>query len=103
MDKKILYLLVLVIILGVLVGFAVFGSSAEADIRTEIENANYCENTSDCTVVFGQCPFGCYLPVNNSAAGRIESLVSSYESNCAYICIELKGVKCVNNKCMLNY
>lgn len=72
-----------------------------ATINREIAKANYCQSNADCKVVTGQCPFGCYIPVNNTQGDRIEGLVNAYQSSCTYSCLEYKGIDCVDNKCQV--
>jgi|SRR5690606_1274831 len=77
-----------------------FYESEEDRIKRQIEAANYCEVVSDCQqVAVSKCPFGCYIYVNKDEGGRIEELLSGFQSNCEYGCIEMKGVDCVNNTC----
>lgn len=79
---------------------------AEANINREIIKANYCQIASDCEIIPSRCPFGCYAAVNKGEADRIKNIIESYQpqySQCAYSCIELKSVDCVNNKCQMWY
>ena len=68
-------------------------------IEREIVKAGYCEVDSDCVVAASKCPFGCHITVNKNEAERIRGLVNSFDSTCAYSCVELKDVICENNKC----
>ncbi len=74
-------------------------TTQEIAIKKEIIKANYCSAQSDCQVVTAKCPFDCYAPVNKKEAGRIETLINNYESKCAYSCMAMQGVECVENKC----
>jgi hypothetical protein len=89
--KRLLPLLSLIALAGCM--------SAEAQIKQEISDANYCETAADCVDVGGKCPFDCYIFVNASEADRIGDLVGSYNSTCEYSCIAIDGVDCVDNKC----
>lgn len=74
----------------------------ERYIKKEITKTNYCEVASDCQMVAqSQCPFGCYIHVNKNEATRIGKLLEGHESNCMYMCIEFKGVDCINNTCQM--
>ncbi len=77
-----------------------FGDNTSS-IKREISQANYCVSNADCKVVTGQCPFGCYIPVNTSEGDRIEEIVGAYQSTCIYSCIEYKGVDCIDRKCVV--
>ncbi|PJB83463.1 MAG: hypothetical protein CO088_01425 [Candidatus Yonathbacteria bacterium CG_4_9_14_0_8_um_filter_46_47] len=105
-DTKIKRTILVFVILLVGVGLAWFSffspKAQERHINKEITKASYCEVASDCQMVAqSQCPFGCYVHVNKNEATRIGELLESYESNCQYMCIEFKGVDCINNSCQL--
>ncbi|MDO8435078.1 MAG: hypothetical protein Q7S89_00115 [bacterium] len=102
MKKAIIILIILVAGAG-LAWVSFFSPEAQVrHIKKEITKANYCEVASDCQMVAqSQCPFGCYVHVNKNEATRIGELLKSHESNCAYLCIEFKGVDCINNSCQL--
>ena len=75
----------------------------ESSIKAEIEKANYCEVKDDCTIITGECPFGCYIVLNKKEVSHIQSLVNSYKSNCIYECTQVFNhdlIKCENNKCV---
>ena len=71
----------------------------EANIKSEIEKAKYCEINEDCVKVDAWCPFGCSVYVNKAEADRIQELIDSFKSNCQYRCQASIGVECKNNKC----
>src|SRR3989344_5895665 len=102
MKKTIIILIILLASAG-LVWFSFFSPKAqERYIKKEITKANYCEVVSDCQMVAqSQCTFGCNIHVNNNEATRIGKLLEGYQSNCQYMCIEFKGVECVNNTCQM--
>jgi len=101
--KKIVIILIILVAGGGLVWFSFFSPKAqERHIKKEITKANYCEVASDCQMVAqSQCPFGCYIHVNKNEATRIGELLEGHESKCEYMCIEFKGVDCINNSCQL--
>lgn len=71
----------------------------EAEIQSEIENANYCDTKEDCMKVNAQCPFGCNVYVNVADGERIQALLDSFVSNCEYRCQVCESVECRNNQC----
>lgn len=75
----------------------------EEGIKQAIKEAQYCTVKSDCMSVQSKCPFGCYTFVNKNEAERIQTFIDSYESRCIYICVELSGYDCINNKCEILY
>ena len=78
-------------------------------INKLIDEANYCETDSDCSVVSGfGCPFGCHHFLNVGAdTSEIKDAVSSYTESgclqCAYMCVfppTDSDLTCINNKCV---
>ena len=69
-------------------------------IVEEIERANYCDINEDCTILEEKCPFDQPI-VNKNEADRIQGLINSYKSDCAFgrpLCL-IVDAKCINNKC----
>lgn len=77
-----------------------FGSK-EGEIKQAIIDAGYCNVSTDCEVLYAECPFGCHAPVNKKEADKIRMMLDSYESTCIYSCIQIQGVECVENKCQI--
>ena len=80
----------------------------EQDIKQKIEEANYCQAQSDCTISTEfTCPFGSYQLFNKKAnLSGIKSLVNAYNNDC-YRCLYKYGILptlseiiCENNKCV---
>lgn len=102
-------IILILIVVGISLVWIIFFSrqAQERYIKKEIAEANYCEVASDCQMIAqSQCPFGCYVHVNKNKAGRIGKLLEDYRNtnygtSCEYLCIEFKGVNCVNNTCQL--
>jgi|SRR3989344_4153911 len=101
--KKIIIIFIILLASTCLAWFSFFSPKAqERHIKKEIIKANYCEVASDCQMVAqSQCPFGCNIYVNKNETARVGELLESYESKCEYLCIEFKGVDCINNRCQL--
>jgi hypothetical protein len=103
-QKRIIYLLALGLFLVAVVGVLnVFVFNEEKKIKKAIEEAKYCETKEDCVKISSQCPFGCWAVVNRNEAERIRDMINSYESNCVYGCVELKGFDCVEGSCQPLY
>lgn len=111
MNKKIFVRISLAIGIAVILGlvwFAFFRQQThEWYVKNEIAKANYCEIASDCQMIAqSQCPFGCCIHVNKNEVERIGKLLENYartryRTSCEYLCVEFKGVGCVNNTCQL--
>jgi hypothetical protein len=74
-----------------------------------LDEANYCEDDSDCSISteFG-CPFGCFNLVNKNAdLTGIRMNANAYDDNCSkciYECTllpKLEDIRCEQNKCTL--
>lgn len=102
MKKYLIIGLVILIAIASLLYFVLKVNGSENKIKKEIELANYCETKSDCVQVESKCPFDCFVYVNKNEKERINKLISNYESNCVYGCIQVVPVfDCVNKKCVL--
>jgi|SRR3989338_746014 len=99
--NKVMTILIFFAVGAGLVWIASFSDTIqEWKIKREIIKANYCEATSDCQLASaGKCPFDCYVYVNKNEAARIGKMIENYESRCAYQCVKLEGIECVNNIC----
>ena len=73
------------------------------DIKNQIKEANYCNVKEDCVWVGSKCPFGCNIYVNVNEENRIKDLLDNYIERCAYACVPVSSVECINNKCVVNY
>lgn len=68
-------------------------------IKNEINKSNYCQVDSDCKYAGSQCPFGCWIYVNEKEVEKISKLISEYPSKCIYSCMSCETARCNNNKC----
>jgi hypothetical protein len=73
--------------------------SAEASLRQALEEANRCEEASDCMWIGSKCPFGCEIYVHKDEAETMKTLVDGFDSTCVYGCIQTFGVDCVEKQC----
>ncbi|PIP73841.1 MAG: hypothetical protein COW88_00605 [Candidatus Lloydbacteria bacterium CG22_combo_CG10-13_8_21_14_all_47_15] len=106
-EIKDLKMIILLIISGITFLFAIGVNllfqerkSYEGSIQAAIASANYCESASDCAFAGSACPFGCNIYVNETEAARIGDILSRYQSTCAYSCVPLKSVECIENRCV---
>lgn len=68
-------------------------------IYEQIREANYCQEDSDCQMVSGKCPLGCYFWVNRNEVTRISKIVRGYPSDCIYECAASSEMVCTNQTC----
>lgn len=74
------------------------GLSAEG-IKAEAAKAAACTSDTDCVVLVGKCPIGCYVSVNKSEESRIKALLDGFSENCAYDCLASSGAVCRDGAC----
>lgn len=91
---------VLFLLPAILLGACTSVLSGEADLRSDLEEANHCSTASDCVLIGSKCPFDCYIYVNASEADALKSRVDTFETECTYSCIQSFGVACETGKCV---
>ena len=78
---------------------------SQADIEYLLEEYAYCEVDEDCTSFYADCPFGCGRGINVAFLETAQTLIKDFRTNsalaCEYGCIEIQGVSCKNNKCVV--
>jgi hypothetical protein len=74
-----------------------------------VAGANSCERESDCTVVFGACPLGCFVAVRADRKADVEAkardLLEEYRrggKGCVYKCAQPGPVSCVERTCRVS-
>lgn len=76
-----------------------------AYFREIIENEfNFCEMDSDCKVVYGMCPLGCFFIVNKNKEEEIEKIKAELSKKCEGTCVfncdqGPSTLRCVNKVC----
>ena len=76
------------------------------ELRVFVAARQACHAAADCTNVGGSCPFGCTIPVAQSAADavtqKLATLVKRQQqagTNCAYRCMAPQPPACVEGRC----
>ncbi|MCA9691260.1 MAG: hypothetical protein KC636_16775 [Myxococcales bacterium] len=96
MAKKAALPLVLGLVLG--------GCLTQDKVETTIEEANYCDATEDCAVLFPGCPLGCYAYVNKAEVDDVQHEIDVYHTmngqTCDYDCVETPPVACEAGRCV---
>ena len=76
----------------------------EDEIKELLESYNYCEMDDDCAYIAWECPFGCFVPLNNSFIDIAWNILGNYfdvnGKNCVYSCLYIDKVVCENYKCI---
>ncbi len=75
------------------------GCSPEEKLRSELKEANHCEEASDCVLIGSVCPFDCYIYVHKDEAEAMKTKLDAFETTCQYSCIASTGVECKEHKC----
>ena len=90
---------------GLLVLLVLYFSSAmsvkESYISSQIANAGYCQENSDCVIVANRLPFSCAIISNKDNADRILRLVNSYPSTGELECLGNQKAICSDQKCQV--
>lgn len=98
--KKILIIIIVCIIFATL--FIIISLKRKPIIEWQVRQAQSCVESSECTVIDGQCPLGCQIAVRASRASYIRMLLKWYPMTCDYMCLAVKySPECVNNQCVL--
>jgi hypothetical protein len=65
-----------------------------------------CASATDCTVVPGSCPFGCFVPAANAAAAEVTAKLTALGerldktgNRCVYRCMGPPAPRCVEHRC----
>lgn len=82
--------------------------SVNRDFDAYLDTVNSCVAASDCTVIFTDCPLGCFHAVRNDQKADAEAeaarLVTRYRSSgqsCAYDCATPGAVTCSQQRCAI--
>jgi len=77
-----------------------------AEFESTVEDNARCSTAGECTVVFTECPLGCYHAVRTDRAEQVQeradALVAEYElwgQACAYDCTAAGAVSCQGGLC----
>ncbi|HOX54939.1 MAG: hypothetical protein PHI86_04585 [Candidatus Omnitrophica bacterium] len=76
----------------------------QQDIQDAIRQANYCDTTDDCMIIYLACPFGCGAYINKKEEKNLKEKVGAYflvyNEQCVYDCVRPIDPACVNQKCV---
>ncbi len=68
-----------------------------------------CKATSECTFLWGICPFGCHIPHNKTAdLTKYKAAIAAYQASslcqkCTYKCTKPGTLNCKAGKCVMTY
>ena len=96
------------ILMGVLIFTILFSgclSPNASEISKKVEELNYCEKDSDCTIVKAPCPLPCSFTVNTNEKTKAEQIISTFTniSNTCSACAAPTKAICENQKCKAVY
>lgn len=75
----------------------------EARIEARLDEWNTCEVAEDCADIGGECPFGCYILVNEAHVEQAERLLDRHAETCMYDCMAPGPVECVDGRCEMQF
>lgn len=83
-----------------LLALLALGAGCEDRMERSIDEANYCATADECVDVGSVCPFGCNILVNEAEADRIDRRLGRWPERCAYDCMAMTAVECVEGQCV---
>jgi hypothetical protein len=76
------------------------------EFRAFVAGRQSCAAASDCAIVSGSCPFGCYVPVRKGAASEVTAKLEELGGRldkaghrCVYRCMGPPAPACVDQRC----
>ena len=79
-----------------------FACGAREDrIQSKLDDMNYCEEAADCVDIGGECPFGCYILVNQAEESAAEALLAGHVGTCVYDCMAPTEILCEAGQCTM--
>lgn len=73
----------------------------EDRIESKLDEMNYCEEAADCVDIGGECPFGCYILVNEAEESAANALLARHVETCMYDCMAPTEVLCEAGRCTM--
>jgi hypothetical protein len=74
------------------------------EIDQLLKSYTYCEQDSDCTTFYADCPFGCGKGINLKFVDIAQEIIQQYRNQqaepCVYRCANITGVHCENYTCI---
>lgn len=95
----IIVFLLLVLLISSCSSFSLPETMSVEELEKAIDDANYCEQDSDCMQVTAKCPIKCYMLINKEEEKFMMGLVNTYTHTCMYKCEMSQDFACINKKC----
>ena len=80
--------------------------AAKKELVAFLASREDCASATDCTIVPGSCPFGCFVPAANAAAGEVTAKLAALGerldklgNRCVYRCMAPPAPRCVEHRC----
>lgn len=77
------------------------------EIRELINSSSFCNDNSECKLVYLGCPFGCATAINVNKEQKVVEATQSYHakscSKCMYKCKHYSTAQCINNICVAKW
>ena len=73
----------------------------EDRIQSKLDEMNYCDEAADCVDIGGECPFGCYILVNQAEESDAKALLARHVGTCVYDCVAPTEILCEAGQCTM--
>lgn len=95
----------LLLLVSIGLAFWLLQTPAEEKFENALQQAPGCKTAQQCTVLYTECPLGCYHAVAKTALPALsrlaEKLVNENRSRaCAYDCLPPAQLACQNERCV---
>jgi hypothetical protein len=80
--------------------------AAKEEFRSFVAARQACTAASQCSVIVGSCPFGCFVPVATAAVSEVKAKQQTLDARldqagarCMYRCMNPPAAACVDGRC----
>ncbi len=80
--------------------------AAKEELRAFVAARQSCTTASECSIVSGSCPFGCFVPVAKASVGALDAKLKELGerldragNRCVYRCMSPPVAACVDGRC----
>jgi hypothetical protein len=81
-------------------------AAAKEEFVAFVASRQACASASECTIVPGSCPFGCFIPAASASAAEVTAKLTALGerlekigNRCVYRCMAPPTARCVEHRC----